>query len=249
MDAIQRKAGCVPPLVGALATAYTTELGSPADATEGTGYLAKVDPAVETLDDLKILASELEVGQVIVPSVPTVSQPIVQVVPPDAPASNPAQADVPPLKRGRGRPRKENALPSDTVADVITAVETKTHVIETPRVTETKNQNRFEIGFEPILRVYVDCMPVDSTNITNLAEYCTRLVSTLCSKAGVEDPRIAPKDSQLAYGGWKALIGALVKMSPPAPGSYFLDTKGNDFHEVIANALAPLATVCVRGIR
>ena len=70
--------------------------------------------------------------------------------------------------------------------------------------------------------------------------------------SGIRDIRCAPKDGPLGFGGWKGAIAAVVRDSPPPPGVYYLDTRG-DFADVFADALVSHAlrvgAVCVRGTR
>ncbi len=58
---------------------------------------------------------------------------------------------------------------------------------------------------------------------------------------GIQDVRCAPKDSPLAFGGWKGAVREVVKADPPQVGDYHLDTHMDELNEVVADALRVVA--------
>ncbi len=74
---------------------------------------------------------------------------------------------------------------------------------------------------------------VDYINGELAKRYCV----TSDGKPGVQDVRCAPKDSPLAFGGWKGAVREVVKADPPPPGDYHLDTFVDELNEVVADAL------------
>ncbi len=70
---------------------------------------------------------------------------------------------------------------------------------------------------------------------------------------GIQDVRCVPKDSPLAFGGWKGAVREIVKADPPPQGDYHLDTFMDELNEVVADALRVVSEQCgwiyVRGTR
>ena len=98
------------------------------------------------------------------------------------------------------------------------------------------------------LTILVDC--VTTATAQSLLGYVDQLHSAIAQQCNVTDVRCAPKtDERLAFGNWKGVIASLAREQPPGPGVYTLDTRGNEIAEVVAEALRPLATLFVRGIR
>jgi hypothetical protein len=109
--------------------------------------------------------------------------------------------------------------------------------------------------------VFVDCIPL-GRDFKTLSGYVdalnTELARRYCvgqdGKPSVQDIRCAPKHVEvLAFGAWKGALAEVVKAQPPEPGCYYLDTRGNELAEVVADAMR---TVCsrsgalyVRGVR
>lgn len=56
----------------------------------------------------------------------------------------------------------------------------------------------------------------------DLAPYVAGLCDALAKKANVADVRMGDKTSDLAYGGWKAILTVMAKNNPPPPGLYVL---------------------------
>lgn len=107
--------------------------------------------------------------------------------------------------------------------------------------------------------IFIDCIP--SVPFKTLREYIDRLNANLAQRycvdaqgrPTVQDIRCAPKDSVLAFGGWKGALAECVRSMPPAPAAYYLDTRDSEIAQVVADALASLCessgALCVRGVR
>jgi hypothetical protein len=78
----------------------------------------------------------------------------------------------------------------------------------------------------------------------DLFGYVAEATKELEAQFGVNDIRASPPDSPLAFARWRGVLAELVKTDPPQPGTYFAQTKGNEFVEVAAEALA---TICPPG--
>ena len=88
----------------------------------------------------------------------------------------------------------------------------------------------------PPLRLYVGCRP-DAGSI-RLDDYIADAVSRMAAKFETKDVRIAPdRNSPIAFGGWKGILAAFVRASPPSPGSYHV-TPGGDFADIVIESLA-----------
>ena len=90
---------------------------------------------------------------------------------------------------------------------------------------------------------------VDYVNAELSKRYCV----TVDGKPGLQDVRCAPKDSVLAFGGWKGAVREVVKADPPPHGDYHLDTLLDELSEAVADALRVVAEqrgwLYVRGVR
>jgi hypothetical protein len=63
------------------------------------------------------------------------------------------------------------------------------------------------------------------------------------------DIRCAPDESPLAFGKWRGVLAAFARQSPPAAGTYYVDTRGREIVEVVVDALRPQCVTFVRGGR
>ena len=90
---------------------------------------------------------------------------------------------------------------------------------------------------------------VDYINGELAKRYCV----TADGKPGLQDVRCAPKDSPLAFGGWKGAVREIVKADPPPHGDYHLDVYQDELNEVVADALRVVADqngwLYIRGLR
>jgi hypothetical protein len=168
--------------------------------------------------------------------------PFVGVIPPDVPVPGttgpvakpiPAEALAtmpPPIKAAAAKiaPTTEVAPPAETPAAAATPEK------KTPRVGVT---------------LYVDCL-VEGAEVESLDAYVAERVA---EAHGYDDKcidiRAASSESPLGYGKWKGVLAALVRATPPAAGAYTLHVEGSEVRQVIAEALKPVCTVYVRGVR
>lgn len=90
-----------------------------------------------------------------------------------------------------------------------------------------------------------------ASNVTDLTGYVAAKTMELAEKvlgSGRTDPRFVEKNSPLAYGGWRGALAEHVKSNPPEGSRWMLWTKGDEFAEVVATALAYLPGVeVIRG--
>jgi len=172
------------------------------------------------------------------------------VLPPDAPASDPALAAVPhvdvqapavatPVQatpdaapRKRGRPRKDaSVLATASGADATPA----THFASSG------------------LHLYVDAVPelVDAlaVGIKSLDGYIAELCQALADEYQAADIRCAPQDSALGFGKWKGALAAVTRAQPPEDGVYtLLGTRESELRQVVVEALRPLCATYVHGV-
>ena len=93
--------------------------------------------------------------------------------------------------------------------------------------------------------IYIDCRPLneDTSPLDGLIDWLNRdLASKYCvdatGKPTVQDIRCAPKDSVLAYGGWKGALHEIVRRNgTPGAGRWHLDTRGDEMKQIAADAL------------
>jgi hypothetical protein len=160
----------------------------------------------------------------------------VAVVPPDAPKTQQASPATP-------------AAPAATQAPV---TETAARKIGRPRKTEATSSAVVAGATNEALapfRLYVNAVP--NGGFVTLDAYIAEVVKEIEAQFKVPDIRCAPDgNSPLAYAKWKGVLAALVKAKPPVAGSYVIFTRGNEFAEVVAEALSGLCTAgaLVRGV-
>lgn len=187
----------------------------------------------------------------------------VGALPPDAPASNPALAAVRPPQVPAGEPaapkakrtRKKASEAAPAIVQQPAPPPGASPVLTTP---SSAGQVAPTAGAAEDLEFFIDCRPLHECE--SLRGYvdaiCATLARMYCVKPdgtpGLQDIRLAPKESPLAYGAWKGAVEATVRQAPPPHGGY-LDTRGNEIAECVANALATVCEergwLCVRGIR
>lgn len=207
-------------------------------------------------------------AQAPVAQAPVTQQPQVpSPLPPDAPQSNPALAAMP--IEGYSQPVQHNTqafmhVPTATLPQVqmqapATPSEPKRRGRKPKAVASAVATPGAPVAAAPQAsggyEVFVDCRP--NCEAEDLHAYldgiCEALVSKFCPPPCLPDVRCAPRDSALGFGGWAGAIRAIALEHPPAPGVLFLDTRGNPFAEVLADALL---TICdkhdglyVRGVK
>jgi len=122
---------------------------------------------------------------------------------------------------------------------------------DTPKASEAKTE----------LRVFVDAMP-NAVESQPLASYVAGIVGDMEKTFKCIDIRCAAKkyktddgqelENPLAYGGWKGVLGAAVKVQPPPPATYVvLGATGSEIMQVVTEALESLCAPgnFVRGVR
>lgn len=80
----------------------------------------------------------------------------------------------------------------------------------------------------------------------DLAGYVKGLCDALAMKHGTPDIRLAKKESDLAYGGWKACLALEVAKNPPKG---LCVIQSSELAEPVIEALTPIAAVVIRGGR
>lgn len=168
-----------------------------------------------------------------------------QVLPPDAPESDPAiAAEPPPLDeplptlvaekaaaldpapKKRGRPRKADVAPTPPPA---VSAPAPTLAAVAPAASTV---------------ICVDCI---APGVQSLAPYVDKLVAGLAKTANVVDVRtIREKDSPLAFGGWRGVLAALARREPPTPGVY--SVVSNELVDAVLEGLEASAVIA-RGRR
>lgn len=163
------------------------------------------------------------------------------VLPPDAPASDPAKASVtpPPVQGELTATQKPLARkkPAPKAPEPELPAEPAPVAVEKPAPA-------------PALRVFVDCLPNGPHG--NLAGYLSGLKSKLEAEYAVADIRCAPSDSPLAFAKWRGVLAAAVRASPPAPGTYVVvGSRSSELVQVLVEALEPLCAAgdYVRGVQ
>ncbi len=93
--------------------------------------------------------------------------------------------------------------------------------------------------------LYIDAVP--SCPYDRLDTYVNELHEEVANQAGARDMRCSSHDS-LSFGKWKGTLAALVRVKPPAPGVYFIQTT-DEISEIVAATLCEAATIHVRGVK
>ena len=243
-------------------------------ALAGTGELGALmiqDPAhvIQLGQELQVRVAPAPVGvitpsqvQSVAPPATVPAQPAFSILAPDAPASNPAMAakpleapapvaavasatmgpllampGVPPAAEPAKRRRKSSKVVGASAA--------------APSPTPATSQGA---PAAEDLEVFIDCIP--NGEFESLHPYVDALLDVLSDRynpGGLRDVRCAPKDSPLGFGGWRGAVRAIVIEKPPVPGSYYLDTHGNEVTAEVADALRVVCErtggLYVRGIR
>ena len=97
------------------------------------------------------------------------------------------------------------------------------------------------------LSLYVGCIP--NFPYTLLDVYVAERVAEVSKSFDTIDPRVTQSnDEPLAFGRWKAVLGEAVRQTPPAPGPY-VAFGFSDLTNAVVDALIPLCSVVVRGVR
>lgn len=93
-------------------------------------------------------------------------------------------------------------------------------------------------------KIYIDCRPygVITRPLDDLLDALNReLANRYCRDAQgqptIQDIRAAPKDSVLAYNGWKGAVTAIVRDKGVGPGAWHLDCRNDELRSIFADAL------------
>ncbi len=217
----------------AIGLARGFEVATGAGLSPTVGKLAKLPPIADPGQFVK-LAADLKRRLS-----PAAAEPA-GLLPPDAPASDPAKAAAPidapaeAPKTKRGRPAKAPKTETQVV-DATDVVPTAMRLAATPKAEPAAE------GFT----LFVNCVPL-SGEFESLDGYVEELCSRLCAKYECVDVRCAPKGTPLEFGQWRGVVAALAKGVPPAPGTYVIHTD-NEVKTEIASALATIANGGARG--
>jgi hypothetical protein len=194
---------------------------------------------------------------------------------PMAPARGENDSEPPEPKKGRGRPKKtDTGTAPEAVASPSSATQTAAAPAPTPPAPATQvtpaaaptlPQGLMASGAALNTQAGVGCILINarfsSRPTKSLAGYVDHINAELAKRycvtsdgrPGVQDVRCAPKDSVLAFGGWKGAVREVVKSDPPPQGDYHLDTFMDELNEVVADALRSVAEakawMYVRGVR
>jgi hypothetical protein len=216
--------------------------------------------------------SAMQPMNILAPNAP-VSQPqlaMQQPAPTPAPVVDPtptaplAEQPAAPAPRRRGRPKNADAATQTTNPPVATAAGTSVESHASASVPVGDDAETAEAGgglsipsSVPACIVFIDCIP--SMPYTSLTKYIDELNHDLAKRysvnekgePGVQDVRCVPKNSVLAYGGWKGAVHECVLAKPPAPGLLYIDTRHSDLAAAVADALVTLCAreniLCVKG--
>lgn len=261
-----------PALSGNLAVKFAALCGQTVPlgyTTEGEGDMASAN--LSEVDQLLTLAGEVakappKVAPVVTvastpaPLAPLAPLPKLGALPADAPKSNPALAADP--VAGFAMPGTTPAA-VDTLAGFATAKADASNVEPAPKKKGGRPRKNPE-GTAPVATTtiendstddgfvfYVDAIP--NVAAESLTGYIAAVCAALAKQYQAADIRCAPADGPLGYGKWKGALAAYVRECPPAIGTYFLDARGSEINECVAEGLRDLADATggtfVRGIR
>lgn len=235
----------------------------PGTVHNGTGELLKAKIQLTQPEQMIQLAGELRGVAPIPVAPPAAALPPQQagvpaVLPPDAPASNPALASTPapapvvPAAAAAAASGAPPVGPSEAVATPKKRGRPKkaANVVQGDGVEVLDGP----VGFE----LFVDCIPsCEHASLQPIVDQWVELLrSTSDNGTGaVPDIRCADRDHPLGFNKWKGALAAFVRMVVPktSPGAYVLDTRGSEINEVIAETLRGYCEasggVFVRGFR
>lgn len=156
----------------------------------------------------------------------------VQVTVAEATQAGPAPVATAPAEDKPKRGRKPKAEPT---AGSTTVDATPTAPAAAPQapVPESKDPTQ--------LILLVDC---SCTAATDLAFYVKKTCDAVAQRFGAPDVRLGHKNSDLGFGGWKALIALEAAQTKPVG---ICSISSGELADPIIEALAPLATLVVRG--
>lgn len=182
-------------------------------------------------------------------------------IPPNAGAApDPMQAapEAAAPAKTRGRPKKpQDAAPGPiATSEQVTTAPTPAPVSQVAPVASSPSTIQGECGGA----ILVNCRS-SSNNTKSLNEYVDYINASLSKRycvgadgrPTIQDVRCAPKGSGLDFGGWQGAVRETVKIDPPPPGNYHLDTFMDALNEAVADALRMVADqkgwLYIRGVR
>lgn len=162
------------------------------------------------------------------------SAPAAAAAPPPAPAPAPAPA---PVVAAQPAPAPKAALPPPAP-----------RVAVAPSPAPTPAAKPADAAALNGIRLFINCVP--SSPYVGLEAFAASAAASAAKQFEAVDVRVGPKDSPLAYGGWRGILSALASSCPPPPGDYVAFTRGNDVVEAVAEGLAMAlpAGAVVRGV-
>lgn len=182
------------------------------------------------------------------------------ILPPDAPASDPALASAGP----KGSPEPTPAEVAETLATIIrpaNPVAAEAIIAEAeakpkrPRAAKAKTEPAptpeaigAPAGTPGLTLLLIDCLPVctDSVPLAFVTQMCA---DTLAKEFNVNDIRNAPKESPLAYGGWRSALASRVWTEIAGKsGIYTTSSRGELAAAVIERLEASTDIVVIRGV-
>ena len=97
--------------------------------------------------------------------------------------------------------------------------------------------------------LYADVV-IEGLETSPLEPYIEQICAALAQEYNAADLRCAPSDGALSYGKWRGALAACVRVKPPEPGVYSLmHVAESEFKQVVLEALRPVCSVLVRGVR
>lgn len=205
-------------------------VGAAAEVEAATGQAPPVDPKIEKARKLGIV--DYANGQpvvnpivpvntapppVVVPVVPATTPPevVVKVTTAEAVATPPPVVTTPPAEPKKRGPKPKTEAPTGTEPAPV------------------------EEGGKLFLLINCSC-----NRAVDLAGYVKKLCDEVAQRGGAPDVRLGHKNSDLGFGGWKALIAMEAAKAPP---SGLCSITSGELADPIIEALIPLAAVVVRG--
>jgi hypothetical protein len=200
-------------------------------------------------DGESILAPDEPVSQAVQPP-PTIAAPIVQAPPVSpSPVVTVAVAEaIEPPKPKRGRPSKAEVAAREAVVTApqaaamaeMPAAPMKAPAIVTYDPAQTEPAPAAPKEGEPLM-LLINCSCAQARPLEPyIADVCKRVATA----GGAPDVRLGHKNSDLGFGGWKALIALEALKSPP---SGLVSIQSSELADPIIEALVPKAAMVVRG--
>lgn len=230
----------MPMLTGLAAELYAVAEGLPTKGPfNGSGLLGEhtvsdPDQLIEVANEIAgmtvTITAEVATTIAAIPPVAVIAESeMPALLPPDAPESVGAAANVEPAKK-RGRKTKETTpiAPEDLPVS--------------PRAVA---------GELPALSVFVDCYPSIPTESLNrrIDDICR----AICDNEGEIDIRCGKSEGKLGFGRWKGVLAGLIREAVAGgqipTGAYTLEVRGNEVAEVAADAIRGVCDLYVRGAR